>query len=267
MTYIPDLKWCHLAPLIQVGTFGSDKRTSEGRPKYKLVDESLGHEVDISAGFCIPVKSKSMRKTLDADKEEWDVMEDNKDKTTKITRRTSTSRGVKRELSSSLLLGDTQSDSEKPKKRKLNGRRSDSGNVGNGQIPIDVSSATTTTGSVLIATSSSDQKIHDISNAVPVHSKVMEQPQPITDQQQKTTRSADAATSSSYQQIHDITNVAPFHSDITEHPQSITDQQQKPTLFPANHSHFQPDNSIYAPLVVPSTKVSKRQPIDESQFY
>lgn len=260
MTYIPDLKWCHLAPLIQVGTFGSDKRTSAGRPKYKLVDESLGHEVDISAGFCIPVKSKSMRKTLDADKEEWDVMEDNKDKTTKITRRTSTSRGVKRELSSSLLLGDTISDSEKPKKIKLNGRRSDSGNVGNGQIPIDVSSATTTTGSAVIANNSSDQKIHDNSNAVPVHSEVMEQPQPITDQQQKTTRSADAAT------IHDISNVAPFHSDITEQPPSITDQQQKPTLFPVNHSHFHPDTSIYVPSIVPSTKVSRR-PIDESQFY
>lgn len=76
LTFIPDLRWCHLGPMIPVGTFGPDKPKSEGRPKYKLVDESLGQEVDISSGFCIPIKSRSMRRTLDADKEEWDVIDD-----------------------------------------------------------------------------------------------------------------------------------------------------------------------------------------------
>jgi hypothetical protein len=62
--------------MIQVGTFGPDKRKAEGRPKWKLVDEALGKEVDISSSFCIPIKSKSMKRTQDADKEEWDLYDD-----------------------------------------------------------------------------------------------------------------------------------------------------------------------------------------------
>jgi len=81
LTFIPDLKWCHLAPMIQDGTFGPEKARVEGRAKWKLVDESLGHEVDISSSFVIPIKSKSMRKTLDADKEEWDIIDDGTDPT------------------------------------------------------------------------------------------------------------------------------------------------------------------------------------------
>lgn len=79
MTYIPDLKWCHLAPMIQAGTFGADRGKIQGRPKWRLVDEKLCKEVDISASFCIPVKSRAVRKTLDADKEEWDVIDDGSD--------------------------------------------------------------------------------------------------------------------------------------------------------------------------------------------
>lgn len=81
LTFIPDLKWCHLAPMIEDGTFGSDKPRVEGRPKWRLVDESLGHEVDISSSFVVPIRSKSMRKTLDADKEEWDIIDDGTDPT------------------------------------------------------------------------------------------------------------------------------------------------------------------------------------------
>jgi hypothetical protein len=76
LTYIPDLKWCHLAPMVQDGVFGSDKKLSQGRPKYRLVDEKLGRELDISSTYCIPVRSKALRKTADADKEEWDVLDD-----------------------------------------------------------------------------------------------------------------------------------------------------------------------------------------------
>lgn len=81
LTYIPDLKWCHLAPMIEDGTFGSDKPKALGKPKWKLVDENLGKEVDISSSYCIPIKSRSMRKTLDADKEEWDIIDDGTDPT------------------------------------------------------------------------------------------------------------------------------------------------------------------------------------------
>jgi hypothetical protein len=93
LTYIPDLKWCHLAPMVQVGRFGSDKPKVTGRPKWKLVDESLGKEVDISARFCIPIKARFMKRTLDADKEEWDVVDDGTDPT---ERRNTLSRNTKR---------------------------------------------------------------------------------------------------------------------------------------------------------------------------
>jgi hypothetical protein len=79
LTFIPDLKWCHLAPMVQCGTFGPDKPRAKGRPKWKLVSETLGMEVDISSTFCIPIKSRSMRKTVDADKEEWDIIDDGTD--------------------------------------------------------------------------------------------------------------------------------------------------------------------------------------------
>ena len=75
MTYIPDLKWCHLAPMVQDGIFGPERKKSSGRPKWRLVDESLGKELDISSMYCIPLKSKAMRRTADADKEEWDILD------------------------------------------------------------------------------------------------------------------------------------------------------------------------------------------------
>jgi hypothetical protein len=81
LTYIPDLQWCHLAPMIQDGTFGMDKPKASGKTKWRLLDEKYGQEVDISSKYCIPVKSKSMKKTLDADKEEWDIIDDGTDPT------------------------------------------------------------------------------------------------------------------------------------------------------------------------------------------
>ena len=61
--------------MVQDGVFGPERKKSEGRPKWRLVDESLGHELDISSMYCIPVRSKALRKTADADKEEWDVLD------------------------------------------------------------------------------------------------------------------------------------------------------------------------------------------------
>eukprot|EP00537_Pseudo-nitzschia_pungens_P014004 CAMPEP_0172385816 /NCGR_PEP_ID=MMETSP1061-20121228/3429_1 /TAXON_ID=37318 /ORGANISM="Pseudo-nitzschia pungens, Strain cf. pungens" /LENGTH=1063 /DNA_ID=CAMNT_0013114967 /DNA_START=242 /DNA_END=3433 /DNA_ORIENTATION=- len=75
LTFIPDLKWCHLAPMVQEGHFGPDRKRSYGRPRYRLVDEKLGKELDISSSFCIPVKSKALKRTADADKEEWDIVD------------------------------------------------------------------------------------------------------------------------------------------------------------------------------------------------
>jgi hypothetical protein len=75
LTYIPDLQWCHLAPMRNAGKWGDEKPKAEGRPIWMLVDESEGMEVDISASFCIPVASKAMKKTVDADEEQWDIFE------------------------------------------------------------------------------------------------------------------------------------------------------------------------------------------------
>jgi hypothetical protein len=75
LTYIPDLKWVHLAPMCQEGYFGPDRKKSYGRPLYRLVDEKLGKELDISSSYCIPVKSKALKRTADADKEEWDILD------------------------------------------------------------------------------------------------------------------------------------------------------------------------------------------------
>ncbi|CAJ1942220.1 unnamed protein product [Cylindrotheca closterium] len=75
LTYIPDLKWCHLAPMVPDGVFGPERKRSHGRTRWRLVDESLGHELDISSVFCIPVRSRTLKKTADADKEEWDVLD------------------------------------------------------------------------------------------------------------------------------------------------------------------------------------------------
>jgi hypothetical protein len=62
--------------MVRDGVFGQERKKSVGRPKWKLVDEELCQELDISSFFCIPVKSKAMKKTADADKEEWDILDD-----------------------------------------------------------------------------------------------------------------------------------------------------------------------------------------------
>jgi len=61
--------------MVQDGVFGEERKRSAGRPRWRLVDENLGKELDISSAFCIPVRSKALRKTADADKEEWDIID------------------------------------------------------------------------------------------------------------------------------------------------------------------------------------------------
>lgn len=75
LTYLPDLQWCHLAPMRTVGSFGKDRPKSEGRPIWMLVDENEGKELDISAGCCEIVKSRATKHTEDADQEQWDIIE------------------------------------------------------------------------------------------------------------------------------------------------------------------------------------------------
>lgn len=65
--------------MYQDGVFGSNRKSHRGKARWKLVDESLGKELDISSSFCIPIKSLSTRKTEDADKEEWVIIDDGTD--------------------------------------------------------------------------------------------------------------------------------------------------------------------------------------------
>ena len=82
LTYIPDLFWCHLAPLRNVGVFGSNRKKSEGRTKWMLVHEGEGKEMDITGAVCQALKSRSTRGCTDADKEEWDIIDPEADAAT-----------------------------------------------------------------------------------------------------------------------------------------------------------------------------------------
>ena len=74
LTYLPDLQWCHVAPLEARGTFGDAAGASAGRPKWMLVAEDEGGEIDVSAARCHIVEAKEMKRgEIDADKEEWDI--------------------------------------------------------------------------------------------------------------------------------------------------------------------------------------------------
>lgn len=74
--------------------FGPDKPKAAGRPKYMLVDETMGKEVDIAASFCIPIKARFMKRTLDADKEEWDIIDDGSMLTDRISSKRRSSIGA-----------------------------------------------------------------------------------------------------------------------------------------------------------------------------
>lgn len=71
LTYLPDLQWCHCVPLEQRGVFDQSKGDYAGKPKLMLMPEGEGHEVDCSAAVCTPIKVKLLKKSDDADKEEW----------------------------------------------------------------------------------------------------------------------------------------------------------------------------------------------------
>ena len=76
LTYLPDLQWCHVAPLEKRGVFGGDG-PSAGRPRWMLVAEEEGGEIDVGAGRCHVMQAREMKHTKEsADEEEWDIQYD-----------------------------------------------------------------------------------------------------------------------------------------------------------------------------------------------
>lgn len=76
--YVPDLQWCHLAPMRQEGLFPATTKQglqhpAAGRPCWKLVPEGEGQELDVSAERCRVVRAATIKKCADADKEHWDL--------------------------------------------------------------------------------------------------------------------------------------------------------------------------------------------------
>ena len=77
LTYIPDLQWCRLAPMRAEGAFTTERHgISNGRFRWKLVEEGKALEVDVSAQRCTVVKTRVMKHTPNADEEEWDILDD-----------------------------------------------------------------------------------------------------------------------------------------------------------------------------------------------
>lgn len=72
LTYLPDLQWCHVAPLEKRGAFASGP--SAGRDKWMLLAEEEGGELDVGAGRCHVVMAHERKKSKEnADLEEWDI--------------------------------------------------------------------------------------------------------------------------------------------------------------------------------------------------
>jgi hypothetical protein len=72
LTYIPDLQWCRVAPMRRAGSFGKHEGKHEGHPRWVLRPGD-GRELDISATRCHVCRASAVRRTTNADKEEWDM--------------------------------------------------------------------------------------------------------------------------------------------------------------------------------------------------
>ena len=75
LTFIPDLQWVHLIPMRKVGVFGPEHPEAQGRPTWMIVGEDEGKELDTTAAMCMPVRSRTMKNSADADDEQWDIFE------------------------------------------------------------------------------------------------------------------------------------------------------------------------------------------------
>ena len=79
LTFLPDLQWCHVAPLERRGVFGDKPspcgHVAEGKDRWMLVSEDQGGEIDVGAGRCHVMEAVEMRGTrANADTEEWDIV-------------------------------------------------------------------------------------------------------------------------------------------------------------------------------------------------
>jgi len=73
LTFIPDLQWVHLIPMVKAGEFDDKHPEICGRPIWKLVGEDAGKEIDTTAGMCEVVVARTMKNSANADDEHWDV--------------------------------------------------------------------------------------------------------------------------------------------------------------------------------------------------
>ena len=93
LTYLPDLQWCQLVPMTTRGKF-----PDSGRDKFVLIHENECKELDVSAKACKLVRNaRAMRRTQDADKEEWDISD-------KVVDKKDTSKGFSEERTSASEL-------------------------------------------------------------------------------------------------------------------------------------------------------------------
>ena len=100
LTYIPDLQWCRLAPMVRSGVFGDNIPNSDapagdsfkvrggqpyidrssalrGNVRWMLAPENKAQEIDVSASRCSQdgFKINVIRRTKNADEEEWDIQD------------------------------------------------------------------------------------------------------------------------------------------------------------------------------------------------
>ena len=61
--YILDMDWCHLVPMHAKTTFGGESFRA-GRPRYKLVPEGEGRELDVPAARCRQVGRVASQRVL-----------------------------------------------------------------------------------------------------------------------------------------------------------------------------------------------------------
>ena len=73
LTFIPDLQWVHLIPMIKAGEFDNKHPEICGRPIWKLVGEDTGKEIDTTASVCEAVTARTMNNSANADDEHWDI--------------------------------------------------------------------------------------------------------------------------------------------------------------------------------------------------
>jgi hypothetical protein len=112
LTYIPDLQWCRLAPLVQDGVFGRDRGARKGWPRWVLAQDE-GSEMDVSAARCKACRAKAVNRSADADAEEWEIREGEAERVLNMKRATN-GRKPSQSTSKGRGQGGTQGKSHDP---------------------------------------------------------------------------------------------------------------------------------------------------------